>query len=322
MKCYAISGMLLVVVATAVPVREALAFGPKKKEAVRTTAYTHTESDHLEYGRKTAIGTTLRNDKSYTSAAADWSKYPVGTKFKIEGMDTTFVVDDYGRALVGTETIDIYHPSKSAMNRWGVRHVDIEVLEMGDFDRSREILAQRTKYAHVRKMLAGIDHSAKSDDKGWSLFKPAKKSTTPAEAPAPAKPPVPVAPAADPKPALQLASAAPAPKPASPAPAPAPPVPTAPKTSAPAPAPAPVVAAAPAPAPVKPAAAPTPAEIIAASAAPVSIAPGTPAPVPTVPRRIRPLTMELASAGVVATETHAPAAVAPAEPRKRAFRPL
>ncbi len=124
---------------------------------VRTTAYTHTESDHLVYGRKNALDTPLRLSRSYTSAASDWSRFPVGTTFRIKGNNRTYIIDDYGSALVGTDTIDIYHSSKKAMNQWGVRHVEIEILKWGDYEKSRQVLQERRGYSHVRKMLAGID---------------------------------------------------------------------------------------------------------------------------------------------------------------------
>ncbi len=120
--------------------------------SVRTTAYTHSESDHLVYGRKTAIGSTLRNSTHHTSAAADWSRFPLGTTFKIVGEPTTYVIEDYGSALVGTNTIDIYRPSRSSMNRWGVRHVEIKILKAGCFDRSRNHLSKVTGYWHTRAM--------------------------------------------------------------------------------------------------------------------------------------------------------------------------
>ncbi|MDA8611313.1 3D domain-containing protein [Candidatus Pacebacteria bacterium] len=123
----------------------------ERKMTVRTTAYTHTEADHLKYGRKTAIGTTLKYG-SEISAAADWSFLPLGTKFQISGRDEIYTVEDYGSALVGTETIDIYHPTKSSMNKWGVRHVDIEIIEWGSFEKSREILKSRTFDHHCKKM--------------------------------------------------------------------------------------------------------------------------------------------------------------------------
>ena len=61
------------------------------------------------------------------SAAADWSVYPVGTIFQIEGLPYVYQVDDYGSALVGTNTIDLYKPDKATMNAWGVRNVNIRV---------------------------------------------------------------------------------------------------------------------------------------------------------------------------------------------------
>ena len=120
---------------------------------VRTTAYTHSESDHLKYGRKTALGTTLRSSSKYTSAAADWSRFPPGTTFKIAGNQTTYVVDDYGSALVGTNTIDLYKPSRSSMNRWGARNVSIKILKVGCFDHARQHLSKLKDYWHCRLML-------------------------------------------------------------------------------------------------------------------------------------------------------------------------
>jgi 3D (Asp-Asp-Asp) domain-containing protein len=130
-----------------------------KINAVRTTAYTHTESDHIQYGAKTAVGTNLKYGH-VRSAAADWSVYPVGTVFQIEGMPYTYEVDDYGSALVGTNTIDLYKPSKSAMNDWGVRNVNIKVLKWGSFSRSTAIMRDRQKYQHIRKMVQRIDRSS------------------------------------------------------------------------------------------------------------------------------------------------------------------
>ena len=125
-------------------------------ELVRTTAYTHTEKDHIKYGKRTASGKMLSCKTSYTSAAADWSEFPLGTKFRIKGEATIYVIDDYGSALVGTRTIDIYCPSRSAMNEWGVRHVEIEILEFGSFEKSAKLLAGRTKWSHCKAMFEAI----------------------------------------------------------------------------------------------------------------------------------------------------------------------
>ncbi len=124
---------------------------------VRTTAYTHDESDHIVYGVKNAVGTNLKFG-NVRSAAADWSRFPVGTKFRIAGQpDVVYEVDDYGSALVGTGTIDLYKPSQSMMNQWGVRHVDIEVIKWGSYARSMQLMRDRTKWKHVRAMMAGIE---------------------------------------------------------------------------------------------------------------------------------------------------------------------
>ncbi|MDA7866024.1 3D domain-containing protein [Akkermansiaceae bacterium] len=122
-----------------------------RSRIVRTTAYSHEENEVGAPWRKNAIGTYLKYGQ-VRSAAADWSRYPVGTKFKIKGLPHTYIVDDYGSALVGTNTIDIYHPNLSSMRRWGTRPAEISVIQWGDWDRTLNILAGRTKYPHTRKM--------------------------------------------------------------------------------------------------------------------------------------------------------------------------
>ncbi len=127
-----------------------------RNRIVRTTAYTSTESDHLIYGDKNATGTTLRYNDRVRSAAADWSFYPVGTTFRIKGLPYLYVVDDYGSALLGTGTIDIYTPTKDVMNLWATRTVEMTVVQWGSMTRSAELLSKRTNYDHCRKMLANL----------------------------------------------------------------------------------------------------------------------------------------------------------------------
>lgn len=129
----------------------------ERHRVVRTTAYTCTEADHLIYGNKNAAGTKLRYSNKVRSAAADWSFYPVGTVLKIKGMDHLYVVDDYGSALTGTGTVDLYKPSHELMNRWGRRNVEVSVIQWGSFKRSAELLSGRTSFAHCRQMLANIE---------------------------------------------------------------------------------------------------------------------------------------------------------------------
>lgn len=123
---------------------------------VRTTAYTHSESDHIEYGARSAAGTGLKYGR-IRSAAADWSIYPVGTVFQIDGDPSLYIVDDYGSALVGTGTIDLYKPSASSMDKWGTRRVNIRIIRWGSYAKSLEILKPRqNKAPHIREMVARI----------------------------------------------------------------------------------------------------------------------------------------------------------------------
>jgi len=124
---------------------------------VKTTAYTESESDHIVYGAKSAVGGNLKFG-TVRSAAADWSVYPVGTEFRIEGDSQVYEVDDYGSALVGTKTIDLYRPSKASMNSWGARNVNIHVIKWGSFAESLSIMKPRDgKKPHIHEMITAIE---------------------------------------------------------------------------------------------------------------------------------------------------------------------
>jgi len=124
-------------------------------QTVRTTAYTHSERDHRRYGCKSALGSPLRYDAVH-SAAADWARWPAGTRFRILETGEICVVDDYGWALAGTNTIDLYKPSRQAMQGWGVRRVHIQVLHRGDPWASYRRLKPVRKYRHVQRMMKEI----------------------------------------------------------------------------------------------------------------------------------------------------------------------
>lgn len=137
-----------------------LQLAPAESLGMRTvlaTAYTHTETDHAAYGRKTAAGNRLRFGE-VTSAAADWSIFPVGTRFRISGGDTIYEVDDYGSGMVGKQKVDLYRPNPGMMRAWGKRKVKLEVIKWGSFERSLEILKPRSsKASHVRRMVSAIE---------------------------------------------------------------------------------------------------------------------------------------------------------------------
>jgi 3D (Asp-Asp-Asp) domain-containing protein len=121
-------------------------------QKVRTTAYTADESDHRRYGAFSALGTPLKYG-AINSAAADWSRWPAGTRFRIRATGELFEVDDYGWALAGTNTIDLYKPTRKAMNDWAVRRVTIEILQWGDPWRSYTQMMKVKSYRHIHRML-------------------------------------------------------------------------------------------------------------------------------------------------------------------------
>jgi 3D (Asp-Asp-Asp) domain-containing protein len=135
---------------------------------VRTTAYNHKEAG----GRKNALGTYL-SGRHVMSAAADWSRFPLGTRFRICSTREEFIIDDYGSALVGTNTIDLYKPTKLEMKRWGVRVVDIDILQWGSEQKSLEVLGPRAKHPQVQSMLVAMQK------KTASRTVPAASSTAP-----------------------------------------------------------------------------------------------------------------------------------------------
>jgi 3D (Asp-Asp-Asp) domain-containing protein len=119
---------------------------------VRTTAYTHSEGS----GCHNAVGSRLSGAK-VMSAASDWSRYPLGTRFRINATNEEYIIDDYGWALVGTDTIDLYKPSRLEMKRWGVRHVDIDILQWGSEEQSLKVLAPRCNHRRVQQMVTALE---------------------------------------------------------------------------------------------------------------------------------------------------------------------
>lgn len=125
-------------------------------QKIRTTAYTHTESDHVRYSNLTALGTPLRSGPGVHSAAADWARWPCGTMFRIRATGEIYEVDDYGFALSGVNTIDLYKPTKRQMREWGVRRVTIEILKWGDPWASYRKMVRVRTYRHIRRMMNEI----------------------------------------------------------------------------------------------------------------------------------------------------------------------
>ena len=195
-------------------------------QQVRTTAYTHTESDHRQYSNHNALGGELHaagpaihraevttgatlayevqraipvnESGSYSpplqrfsmeerqpvtpgpkraprttravkravvvsrppqigSAAADWSRWPAGTVFRLLSTGQNYRVEDYGWALSGRNTIDLYMANQREMNNWGARHETIEILKWGDPEESLQFLRRHQDYRHIKRMVLELE---------------------------------------------------------------------------------------------------------------------------------------------------------------------
>jgi len=201
-------------------------------QQVRTTAYTHTESDHRQYSNRNALGGELRaagpaihraevrtsamfayeapraipvdENGSYSpplkrfsmeerepvtpgpkrapratravkptrsvkravavarppqigSAAADWSRWPAGTVFRLLSTGQNYRVEDYGWALSGRNTIDLYMANQREMNNWGAREETIEVVKWGDPEESLQFLRRHQDYRHIKRMVLELE---------------------------------------------------------------------------------------------------------------------------------------------------------------------
>ena len=87
------------------------------------------------------------------SAAADWSRWPMGTTFRLLSTGQIYRVDDYGWALAGRNTIDLYMATQAEMNAWGAREEPIQILKWGDSEESLRFLERHQDYKHIRRMV-------------------------------------------------------------------------------------------------------------------------------------------------------------------------
>jgi 3D (Asp-Asp-Asp) domain-containing protein len=130
---------------------------PFSMEPRRTTKVVKTK-----HGKKRVVVVTK---PQIGSAAADWSRWPAGTVFRLLSTGQVYKIDDYGWALAGRNTIDLYMPSRSAMNSWGAREEGIQILRWGNANESLRLLQAHQGYRHIRRMvleLEGQDAAAAS----------------------------------------------------------------------------------------------------------------------------------------------------------------
>jgi 3D (Asp-Asp-Asp) domain-containing protein len=91
------------------------------------------------------------------SAAADWSRWPAGTSFRLLSTGQIYRVDDYGWALAGRNTIDLYMPNQREMNSWGARQETIQILQWGDPQESLQFLHRHQDYRHIKRMVLELE---------------------------------------------------------------------------------------------------------------------------------------------------------------------
>ena len=127
----------------------------KKTVAVTATAYSSGAKCNGAWAQRNAIGGRLKSGE-VNSAAADWSRFPLGTKFKVVETGKVYIVDDYGSAMVGKDKVDLFHTSYRDVYRWGVRQVNLEIIEWGCPAESLTVLKPRTRAPHVRRMVQAL----------------------------------------------------------------------------------------------------------------------------------------------------------------------
>ena len=121
---------------------------PGPKRAPRTTPRTN---------RAVKRAVVVSKPPQIGSAAADWSRWPAGTVFRLLSTGQNYRVEDYGWALSGRNTIDLYMANQREMNNWGARAETIEVLKWGDPQESLQFLRRHQDYRHIKRMVLELE---------------------------------------------------------------------------------------------------------------------------------------------------------------------
>lgn len=137
---------------------------PKKAARVMTTTTVTTTrvtktlkaTPVITRGGKRAVAAT-KSPPRIGSAAADWSRWPMGTTFRLLSTGQMYRVEDYGWALSGRNTIDLYMANRGDMNAWGARQEPIQVLHWGDPRESLQLLQSHQGYKHIRRMVLELE---------------------------------------------------------------------------------------------------------------------------------------------------------------------
>ena len=81
----------------------------------------------------------------------------MGTTFRLLSTGQMYRVEDYGWALSGRNTIDLYMSNQREMNSWGARQETIEVLQWGDPQQSLQFLQSHQNYRHIKRMVLELE---------------------------------------------------------------------------------------------------------------------------------------------------------------------
>lgn len=96
---------------------------------VKATAYSNDKySINVPRWRDGMTATNKRAQRGYV--AADWTLFPPGTRFYIPGYGEA-VVEDRGSAVKGYH-LDLFVDSREEALKWGVKKLDVYVLERAD----------------------------------------------------------------------------------------------------------------------------------------------------------------------------------------------
>ncbi|HWY50845.1 MAG TPA: hypothetical protein VNW72_05120 [Chthoniobacterales bacterium] len=128
---------------------------PKKGTRVTTTTVTTTrvtKATTTTKGGKRAVA-VIKSPPKIGSAAADWARWPMGTTFRLLSTGQMYRVEDYGWALSGRNTIDLYMANSRDMNTWGARQEPIQILHWGDPQQSLQVLQTHTEHKHIKRMV-------------------------------------------------------------------------------------------------------------------------------------------------------------------------
>ena len=143
----------------AIPVDETASYSPQLQpfsmEETRTVTRTTKRVTKTTRGVKRAVA--ISKSPRIGSAAADWSRWPAGTSFRLLSTGQVYRVDDYGWALSGRNTIDLYMPNQREMNVWGARQEAIQILQWGDPQESLRFLRSHQDYRHIKRMVLELE---------------------------------------------------------------------------------------------------------------------------------------------------------------------